>query len=170
MAKTDHRSVDDYIAVQPAATQKVLRRVREVIRRSLPGADEVVSYQIPTYKLDGRTVIFFAGWKEHFSIYPATEEVVAALGDALAPYEVQRGTIRFPIEGRIPVHLIGRIARLRAQEAARSREIRPTGERRSTARAAAKPVKRKAGAKSRGAAAPRRGAKSPRAKGTRRSG
>jgi uncharacterized protein YdhG (YjbR/CyaY superfamily) len=56
------RSVDDYIAAQPAAAQATLKRVRSIIRRSLRGADEVISYKIPAYKLAGRPVIYFAGW------------------------------------------------------------------------------------------------------------
>lgn len=141
MAKTDFESVDAYIASQPEAGQKVLKRVRNIIRRAVPGAEEVISYQIPTYKVDGRTVVFFAGWKEHYSIYPATEKLVARLGTELAPYEVQKGTIRFPISGPVPAHLIGRIARLRAEEAAETRVIRPssaTGRRAAPRRTPAK--------------------------------
>src|SRR4029453_7229736 len=78
MAKTDFKSVDQYIAAQPKAAQAVLKRVRSAIRKAVPGADEVISYQIPAYKLQGHTVIYFAGWKEHYSIYPANDRLVAA--------------------------------------------------------------------------------------------
>ena len=61
MAKTNLRSVDDYIASQPEATQAVLKRVRGIIRKALPAAEEVISYQIPTYKLRGQAVVYFAG-------------------------------------------------------------------------------------------------------------
>jgi uncharacterized protein YdhG (YjbR/CyaY superfamily) len=117
MAKTDFRSVDEYIAAQPAAAQAVLERVRNTIREALPGAEEAISYQIPTFKLHGRAVLYFAGWKRHYSIYPANERLVAAFKDELAPYEVNdKGTIRFPLTGRIPVKLIRGIARFRAKE------------------------------------------------------
>ncbi|MBI4953001.1 MAG: DUF1801 domain-containing protein [Myxococcales bacterium] len=116
MARTDFRSVDEYIATHPEAVQAVLERVRGAIRKAVPRAEEVISYQIPAYKLDGGTVIYFAGWKEHYSVYPATARVVEALADDLAPYQLSKGTIRFPLSRPVPVRLIARIAKLRAEE------------------------------------------------------
>jgi uncharacterized protein YdhG (YjbR/CyaY superfamily) len=117
MAKTDFKSVDQYIAAQPKAAQAALKRVRSAIRKAVPGADEVISYQIPAYKLQGHTIIYFAGWKEHYSIYPANDRLVATFKKALEPYEVNdKGTIRFPLSDPIPEHLIGRIAKFRAGE------------------------------------------------------
>ena len=118
MAKTDFKSVDEYIASQPAALQGILGRVRNAIREALPGAEEVISYQIPAYKLRGGRVLFFAGWKQHYSLYPAGERLVAAFRDELASYEVSKGTIRFPLSQPVPVKLIGRIAKFRAKEVA----------------------------------------------------
>ena len=118
MAKTTFKSVNDYIASHRPPVQRVLRRVRSTIRRALPGADETISYGIPTFKLDGRPVIYYAGWTEHYSLYPATSRLAAALGDELAPYEAGRGTIRFALADPVPVRLIARIAKLRAQEVA----------------------------------------------------
>jgi uncharacterized protein YdhG (YjbR/CyaY superfamily) len=116
MAQPKISSVDDYLAAQPAAAQRLLRRVRTVLRKTLPTAEEGISYEIPTYKLPGGTVIHFAGWKQHLSLYPASAHVLAALGKDLAPYEVEKGTIRFPFSRSLPVHLISRIAQLRAEE------------------------------------------------------
>jgi uncharacterized protein YdhG (YjbR/CyaY superfamily) len=110
------KSVDDYIAAQPEALQNILALVRNAIRRALPEAEEVISYKIPAYKLDGRAVLYFAGWKKHFSIYPAGQSLVAAFKDELASYTVSKGTIRFPLSEPVPVKLIGRIAKFRAQE------------------------------------------------------
>jgi uncharacterized protein YdhG (YjbR/CyaY superfamily) len=124
MARTDFRSVDEYIASQPATVQPLLERVRAAIRKALPGADEVISYQIPTYKLQGRAVIYFAGWKQHYSIYPVTARLVAALQDELSPYEVEKGTIRFQFSEPVPVKLIARIAKFRAKEAAEAKKAR----------------------------------------------
>jgi uncharacterized protein YdhG (YjbR/CyaY superfamily) len=118
MAKTDFKSVDEYIASQPEAVQGVLERVRSIIRKAVPGAEEVISYQIPAYKVRGGRVLYFAGWKKHYSLYPATEQLVAALRDELAPYELRKGTIRFPLSEPIPVKLIERIAKFRAKEVA----------------------------------------------------
>ena len=118
MAKTDFKSVDEYIASQPAAVQGILGRVRNAIREALPGAEEVISYQIPAYKLRGGRVLYFAGWKQHYSLYPAGERLVAAFRDELASYEVNKGTIRFPLSRPVPVKLIGRIAKFRAKAVA----------------------------------------------------
>jgi uncharacterized protein YdhG (YjbR/CyaY superfamily) len=117
MAKTDFKSVDEYIATQPEDAQPILQRVRSTIRKALPGAEEVISYQIPTYKLRGGYVVYFAGWKQHYSLYPAGRDLVAAFQADLAPYEVNTGTIRFPLSKPVPVRLIGRIAKFLANEA-----------------------------------------------------
>jgi uncharacterized protein YdhG (YjbR/CyaY superfamily) len=123
MAKTDFKSVDEYIATHPEEVQAILQRVRTTIRKAVPGAEEVISYQIPAYKLHGGAVIYFAGWKRHFSLYPATGPLVEAFRDDLAPYEVNdKGTIRFPLSQPVPVRLIARIAKFRAKEAAEGSE------------------------------------------------
>jgi uncharacterized protein YdhG (YjbR/CyaY superfamily) len=138
------QSVDEYLSAQPETVRNVLERVREVIRRALPRAEEVISYSIPAYRMPGGVVIFFAGWKEHFSLYPASDALVAELGDALSRYEISKGTIRFPISKIIPATLIARIAKLRAREV----------EQRMTAKAAA--PKKKPAVPKRKAAAPRK--------------
>lgn len=96
--------------------------MRGAIRKALPKAEEVISYQIPAYRLDGRVVIYFAGWKEHYSVYPAQKRLVAAFKEKLAPYEVNnKGTIRFPMSEPVPVGLIQAIARFRAKEVTENR-------------------------------------------------
>ena len=118
MARTDFKSVDEYIASQPAAVQGLLKRVRSTIRKAVPGAEEVISYRMPMYKLHGEPVLYFAGWRQHYSLYPATGHVVVAFKDDLAPYEVNKGTIRFPLSEPVPVKLIERVAKFRAKEVA----------------------------------------------------
>jgi uncharacterized protein YdhG (YjbR/CyaY superfamily) len=71
MAKPSFKSVDEYIASQPEAAQSVLERVRATIRKTVPRAEEMISYNIPTYKIDGEPMIYFAGWKQHYSLYPS---------------------------------------------------------------------------------------------------
>jgi uncharacterized protein YdhG (YjbR/CyaY superfamily) len=114
MTKSAFKSVDEYIASQSEAVQAILARVRGAIRKALPEAREAISYNMPTYTLDGARVLHFAVWKQHYAIYAATEQVVAAFRDELAPYRIEKGTIRFPLSGPVPVKLIGRIARFRA--------------------------------------------------------
>lgn len=118
MAKTTYKSVDDYIAAQPEAVRGLLADVRATLRKALPKADEVISYQIPTYKIDGVAVIFFSGWKQHWSLYPASEGIVRGLEKELADYEVEKGTIRFSLSKPAPKKLVAAIAKIRAAEAA----------------------------------------------------
>jgi uncharacterized protein YdhG (YjbR/CyaY superfamily) len=116
MAKTDFKSVDQYIATRPDAVQAILERVRSAIRKALPDAVETISYQMPAYRLHDGNGIAFAGWKQHFALYGATDKVATAFSDELAPYEVDKGTIRFPYSEPVPVKLIERIVKFRANE------------------------------------------------------
>jgi uncharacterized protein YdhG (YjbR/CyaY superfamily) len=116
MANTNFKSVDDYIATKPETVQAILQRVRGTIRKAVPHAQEVISYQIPAYKLDGGAVIYFAGWKEHYSLYPASDRLVKAFKGDLAPYKISKGTIRFPLDEPVPLKLIADIAKFREKE------------------------------------------------------
>jgi uncharacterized protein YdhG (YjbR/CyaY superfamily) len=118
MAKADCKSVDEYIAFQPDAIRPILRQVRNAIRKAVPEADEVISYNIPTYKLQGEPVLYFAGWKQHFSLYPVSASLLAALRHDITPYVVNKGTMRFSLSQPVPVKLIGRIAKFHAKEVA----------------------------------------------------
>ena len=115
--RTPPGNIDEYIAGFPPAVQRVLTRVRRTIRKAVPDGEEAISYGIPTCKLHGRYVLYFAGWKRHYSLYPSTDALVAAFEDDLAPYEVSgKGTIRFPLSEPVPVKLIEGIAKFRARE------------------------------------------------------
>lgn len=118
MANTAYKSVDEYIGAQPKAGRGVLKRVRAILRAALPRGEEVISYQIPAYKQDGRTVIYSAGWKAHYSLYPVSERLVAALGEDPAPYTFSKGTMRLPLDEPVPANLIARIAKLCAKDMA----------------------------------------------------
>jgi len=111
-------TVAAYLAKQPSAVRVVLAPMRAALRAALPGSEEVISYGIPAYRLHGRVVVFFAGWKTHVSIYPVTAPVVAELGDALNRYERSKGTLRFPLDRPVPVRLVTRIAKILSKQAA----------------------------------------------------
>ena len=115
-ARTTFASVDEYIASKPKDVRVILERVRGAIRRAAPTAEEAISYRMPVYLLDDVPVLYFAGWKHHYSLYPASEALVAAFRDELAGYQRTRGTIRFPLSEPVPVQLIERIARFRAEQ------------------------------------------------------
>jgi len=99
MAKTNFTSVDEYIATHPENVQLILQRVRSTIRKALPDAEEVISYQISAYKLGGRAVLYFAGWKQHYSLDPLTYQIVEVFKDDLAFYMSVRGRSVSPYRG-----------------------------------------------------------------------
>ena len=118
MARTRAASVSEYIASKPKEARAALKSVRTAIRTAVPKAEEGLSYQMPAYTLNGVPVLYFAGWKAHYSIYPASDALVAAFKRELLPYERSKGTIRFPLSEPVPVKLIARIAKFRAKEVA----------------------------------------------------
>ena len=118
------KNIDEYIADFPPTVRTVLRRVRSTIRKALPGAEEVISYRIPAFRVHGSTVLYFAGWKKHYSLYPSTDRLVKAFKDELAPYEVNnKGTIRFPSSKPLPAALVRKLVRARIAEITKT--IRP---------------------------------------------
>lgn len=131
MAKTDFKSVDDYLATMPDATRAVLEQVRAIIRKVLPDADEGIAYQIPAYKKDGAGVIYFAGWKEHFSLYPVGEQFEAAFPEEAAKYPLAKGTIRFKLDEKVPARLIEKIVKMRAKEVAAQAKAKPAQKKRA---------------------------------------
>ena len=119
MARTRVNSVSEYIAAKPKEVRMVLARVRRAIRKAVPAAEEGLAYQKPVYTLNGVPMLFFAGWKAHVSIYPASDALAAAFARDLAPYSRSKSTIRMPLHEPVPVKLIERIARFRARELTR---------------------------------------------------
>ncbi len=119
MAKTDFKSIDEYVATQPKDVQAILQRVRGIIRKALPRAEEGISYQIPVFKSSDGPVLWLAGWKRHYSLYPASRRLAERFKKDLAPFKVNKGTIRFPLSQPVPVKLIERIAKFRSKEVAK---------------------------------------------------
>ena len=144
MAKTRFRNVDDYIASQPPGIRRVLKQVRRIIQNAIPNAGESISYQMPAFKIDGRPIVYFAGWTEHYALYPAGSRLPPEFSEALARYQVSKGTIRFPLDEAVPAVLIDRIVRFRAAEAAGARPSRtPAVPRRRAPRAPASTGRRR---------------------------
>jgi uncharacterized protein YdhG (YjbR/CyaY superfamily) len=90
-------TIDEYIAEFPPDVQVVLHEVRATIRKAAPAAREKISYRIPTFTLNGRYLVYFAGYSSHITIYPAPLQH-AELADELAPYASGKGTVRFPLD------------------------------------------------------------------------
>jgi uncharacterized protein YdhG (YjbR/CyaY superfamily) len=112
MKRTAPDSVDEYIAGFPDEVQKVLKKIRATIRKAAPKAAESISYQIPTYILDGKVLIYFAGFAKHVSVYPAPRET-KEFKKELAAYKGGKGTIQFPLDEKIDYDLITRIVKFK---------------------------------------------------------
>jgi uncharacterized protein YdhG (YjbR/CyaY superfamily) len=116
--------VDAYIAGFPPRTQAVLRRVRATLRKAVPGAEEALAYGVPVLKRHGTYVIYFAGFKEHWSLYPANDRLTAVV-KAAAAFKVSKGTLRFPLDAPVPAKLVERVARFLAKEADARAKAKP---------------------------------------------
>jgi uncharacterized protein YdhG (YjbR/CyaY superfamily) len=109
------QNIDEYIAGFPNDVQEILQTVRLTIREAAPDAQETISYKIPTFRLKGKYLIYFAGYRKHISLYPAPIGV-AEFRAELGPYESGKGTAKFPLDKPIPFDLISRIVMYRVQE------------------------------------------------------
>src|SRR4029450_13308435 len=119
---TDPAGVEDYLAALPEDQRAALEKLRETIRAAAPEASETISYQMPTFKLRGRVLVYYAAFKDHCSLFPASEAVMEALGEELKPHFSGKGTLRFTPDKPIPVALVKKIVKGRIEEnAARGR-------------------------------------------------
>jgi len=114
-SRSTANSIDEYIAEFPPETQKVLQEVRALIRASALGATETISYAIPTFDLNGRHLVHFAGYEKHIGFYP-TGSGVEAFKEELQPYKRGKGSVQFPLGQPLPTDLIRRIVELRVEE------------------------------------------------------
>ncbi len=112
--KPGFASIDEYIATFPEATQKILQAIRETIHAAAPDATEKISYQMPTFFLNGN-LVHFAAFKKHIGFYPAPRGLEAFKAE-LAGYAGAKGSVQFPIDQPMPLDLISRIVQFRAAE------------------------------------------------------
>ena len=113
--KAGFSSIDEYIASFPDEVQKILEELRATIKATAPNTKEKISYQIPTFELNGRNLIHFAAWKKHIGMYPipAGSE---AFEKALAHYMDGKGTLKFPLDKPLPLELIREIVQFRVAD------------------------------------------------------
>ena len=106
-------SVDDYLASLPEDSRVVVEEIARRVVAVAPGATAVIRYDMPTWQVEGRSLVHVAAWKHHVSLYPVPPEGDAALDRDLAPYAGEKGTMRFPYDDA-PYDLIERaVVRLR---------------------------------------------------------
>lgn len=107
--------VDECIATFPKDMQTILEKVRAVIQDAEPGAEEAISYGIPTFKLKGKNLVHFSGFAHHIGFYP-TPSAITAFQKELAQYKQAKGSVQFPLDQPVPYDLIKKIVRYRVKE------------------------------------------------------
>lgn len=113
-SKKQFTTIDAYIASFPTEVQKILEKVRKVIQKAAPEAEETINYQIPTFKLQGN-LVHFAAFKNHIGFYP-TPSAIKAFKKELSLYEGAKGSVKFSLDKPIPFDLIKKIVQLRVKE------------------------------------------------------
>lgn len=108
-------SIDAYISEFPERTQKALAEMRAIISAAAPGATELISYSMPTFDLNGRHLVHFAGHTNHVGLYPIPSGI-EAFKEELAPYKQGKGSVQFPLVQPLPADLIRRIVEFRVGE------------------------------------------------------
>lgn len=112
--KTKPKDIDEYIAGFPKEIQEILEKIRTTIRKAAPDAEETISYQIPTFTLEGN-LVHFAAFQKHIGFYPAPRGI-EKFKDELSAYEGAKGSVRFPLDKPIPYDLISDIVTFRVKE------------------------------------------------------
>lgn len=115
-ARSDAPRVRAYYAALPPDTRRELKKIRQAILSVAPDAAEVIAYSIIGFKVDGRIMIYCAGWKNHTSIYPLTATMVKAHGTELKKYKTSKGTVQFPLSEPVPVGFVKRLVKTRLAE------------------------------------------------------
>lgn len=110
-----YMNIEEYIKSFPKDVQKILTRIRNLIRKSAPNAEETFAYGIPTFKLAGKNLVHFAAFKNHIGFYPVPSGI-EAFKNELAPYIKGKGTIQFPLKDPIPYNLIEKVVEFRVKE------------------------------------------------------
>ncbi len=113
--KNQFKNIDQYIKAFPKDVQNILQKVRQTIRMAAPEAMESISYQLPTFKLNGKNLVHFASWKDHIGFYP-TPSAIKAFKKELSQYKWAKGTVQFPIDKPVPYVLIEKIVIFRIKE------------------------------------------------------
>ena len=113
-------TVDDYMAGLSDGSRAVMEKLRMTIKAAAPEATETISYRMPAFKDQGRILVYYAAFKDHYSIFPASEAVLA-LGEELKSHVTGKGTIRFDADRPLPTALVKKIVKVRLEENAARR-------------------------------------------------
>ncbi len=112
---TSIKDIDTYLSLQPENVQIKLEKLRQIIKATAPGAEEVISYGMPAFRLNGM-LVYFAGFKNHYSLFPGNASLIATMAEELKGYKTSKGTIQFELNNPVPVALIKKIVKARVME------------------------------------------------------
>ena len=115
-SKNQFKTMDEYIAKLPKNVRDVLEELRRVIRESAPEAEETISYGMPAFKLNGKSLVFFAAWKNHVGFYPGGSSAIEAFKEELSPFKQAKGTVQFQLDEPIPLDLVKKIVKFRVKQ------------------------------------------------------
>ena len=113
--QTTPKTIDEYVAGFPPEVQEILQKIRMTIRKAAPDAEEKISYQMPTFTLNGKNLVHFAAFKNHIGFYPVPTGIEAFKRE-LSVYETGKGSVKFPLDRPIPYALISKIVKFRVKE------------------------------------------------------
>jgi len=112
---TKPSNISEYFATFPQATQEALEQIRKTIHKAAPEAEEVISYNMASFNLHGAVLVYFGGFKKHIGFYPRVS-AINAFHQELSGYKGQKGSVQFPLDQPMPLELITKIVKFRAQE------------------------------------------------------
>jgi uncharacterized protein YdhG (YjbR/CyaY superfamily) len=119
--KAHFKTIDEYINSLPETVKPIVQTLRETIKEEAPEAIETISYNMPTFNLNGSYLVYFAAWKNHIALYPTSPALEAALPE-LPGYVTGKGTIQFPLSQPLPLPLIRKIVAFRVKETQEQKE------------------------------------------------
>jgi uncharacterized protein YdhG (YjbR/CyaY superfamily) len=115
MRKNEFHTINEYIKTFPDDVQIILEKISQTIQEAAPKATEGISYGIPTFKLNGKPLVYFAAWKNHIGFYP-TPSAAKVFKRELSVYKQGKGSVQFPLDKPIPYRLVNKIVIFRARE------------------------------------------------------
>jgi len=114
--KQTPRTIDEYLASVNADQRAALKKLREAIHAGAPKVEECISYGIPAFRLNGRSLVFFGAWANHCSFYPGSSTTLKTFRDDLKRFQVSKGTIRFSPDSPLPLALVKKLVKARIAE------------------------------------------------------
>ncbi|MFM2226390.1 MAG: hypothetical protein RJA07_2592 [Bacteroidota bacterium] len=110
------KNINEYISLQPDIAKEMLEQIREIVKSIIPDTEEIISYGMPAFKVYGRVLVYFAGFKNHCSLFPANASLIAEMKTELKNYKTSKGTIQFEFGKPLPINLIKKIVKIRMKE------------------------------------------------------